>query len=210
MRNDIIGFHLCVSDISRGSGASRHNHRLGPKRNFVTGLAPGVVALIAFALLANRRLKIARRKVQQAKDLADHREFERNLAQPSPVSKRNANWRKKLSIPMRNWPNTRSMPRLPNSRFGAGHKINNPLLGILSHLELVSKHDERTEVEQCIEGAKRIPSAVQGLLDYARPGPLLLGKVSLFRLVGETLKFVDANPCFAISRLQILSRSTRL
>ena len=38
--------------------------------------------------------------------------------------------------------------------------------------------------------------AVRGLLDYARPGPLVLGKVSLFKLVSETLKFVEHQPMF--------------
>src|SRR5271165_6009536 len=83
--------------------------------------------------------------------------------------------------------------------LGAAHEINNPLLGIMSHLELECKHttgEQRMEVEQCIEGTKRISSAVRGLLDYARPGPLLLGKVSLFKLVAETLKFVEHQPLF--------------
>jgi len=83
--------------------------------------------------------------------------------------------------------------------LGAAHEINNPLLGIMSHLELewkVAAGERRTEIEQCLEGAKRISSAVRGLLDYARPGPLLLGKVNLFKLVAETLKFVEHQPMF--------------
>lgn len=63
--------------------------------------------------------------------------------------------------------------------LGAAHEINNPLLGILSHLELEWKdagEEQRTEIEQCIEGAKRISSAVRGLLDFARPGPLKLSR----------------------------------
>ena len=43
--------------------------------------------------------------------------------------------------------------------LGAAHEINNPLLGILSHLELEWKDasgERREEIEQCIEGAKRI------------------------------------------------------
>src|ERR1035438_5590376 len=46
--------------------------------------------------------------------------------------------------------------------LGAAHEINNPLLGILSHLELEWKDargERREEIEQCIEGAKRISSA---------------------------------------------------
>src|ERR1700751_609549 len=41
--------------------------------------------------------------------------------------------------------------------LGAAHEINNPLLGILSHLELeldTAVEDERHEIEQCIEAAR--------------------------------------------------------
>ena len=42
--------------------------------------------------------------------------------------------------------------------LGAAHEINNPLLGILSHLELELKAttdpEQRQEIEQCIAGAK--------------------------------------------------------
>src|SRR5579862_7745421 len=54
--------------------------------------------------------------------------------------------------------------------LGAAHEINNPLLGILSHLELElrSSNDsvDRSEIEQCIVGAKRISSTLRGLVDY--------------------------------------------
>ncbi len=57
--------------------------------------------------------------------------------------------------------------------LGAAHEINNPLLGILSHLELELKNCEdpsdRVEIEQCIAGAKRISSTLRGLLNYATP-----------------------------------------
>ena len=52
-----------------------------PATGFVAGLALGAVILIAFALVARGRLTAPRGKVQQANDLADHREYERNLAQ---------------------------------------------------------------------------------------------------------------------------------
>ena len=58
------------------------------------------------------------------------------------------------------------------------------------------RDERREEIEQCIEGAKRISSAVRGLLDYARPGPLTLSKVNLWRLTDETLKFVAHQPMF--------------
>jgi signal transduction histidine kinase len=81
--------------------------------------------------------------------------------------------------------------------LGAAHEINNPLLGILSHLELelrTASGDERVEIEQCIEGAKRISVTLRALMNYARPGPLVLSKVNLNRLVSETLNFLQHQP----------------
>src|SRR5690348_1885162 len=82
--------------------------------------------------------------------------------------------------------------------LGAAHEINNPLLGILSHLELELKSaedgDARIEIEQCIEGTKRISATIRGLINYARPGPLLLSKINLDRLVNETLAFLCHQP----------------
>jgi signal transduction histidine kinase len=82
--------------------------------------------------------------------------------------------------------------------LGAAHEINNPLLGILSHLELELKvaadPEERQEIEQCIAGAKRISSTLHGLVNYARPGPLVLSKISLHRLVTDTLAFIEPQP----------------
>jgi signal transduction histidine kinase len=82
--------------------------------------------------------------------------------------------------------------------LGAAHEINNPLLGILSHLELELKNSqdpaERAEVEQCIAGAKRISSTLRGLLNYARPSPPLLSKIYLGRLVVDTIAFLENQP----------------
>jgi signal transduction histidine kinase len=81
--------------------------------------------------------------------------------------------------------------------LGAAHEINNPLLGILSHLELERKTataDERTEIEQCIEAARRISITLRSLMNYARPGPLILSKVNLHRLVSDTLAFLQHQP----------------
>jgi hypothetical protein len=58
--------------------------------SFVAELILGVVALIAFALLARKRLKSARHKLRRANSLADHSECERNLARQELV-KGNAN-----------------------------------------------------------------------------------------------------------------------
>jgi signal transduction histidine kinase len=82
--------------------------------------------------------------------------------------------------------------------LGAAHEINNPLLGILSHLELELKNcsdpGDRVEIEQCIAGAKRISSTLRGLLNYARPSPPLLSKISLSRLVVDTIAFLENQP----------------
>src|ERR1700751_1865464 len=90
--------------------------------------------------------------------------------------------------------------------LGAAHEINNPLLGILSHLELELKEavdpDERQEIEQCIAGAKRISSTLHGLVNYARPGPLVLSKISLYRLVSDALAFLEHQPMMRGQQLE--------
>ena len=82
--------------------------------------------------------------------------------------------------------------------LGAAHEINNPLLGILSHLELelksASDSDQRWEIEQCISGTKRIAASLRGLVNYARPGPLVLSNLNLHRLVTDTLSFLEGQP----------------
>ena len=82
--------------------------------------------------------------------------------------------------------------------LGAVHEINNPLLGILSHLELELKScqdsSQRTEIQQCIAGARRISSTLHGLVNYARPSPPLLSKISLVRLASDTIAFLENQP----------------
>jgi signal transduction histidine kinase len=81
--------------------------------------------------------------------------------------------------------------------LGAAHEINNPLLGILSHLELeldMAVEDERHEIEQCIEAARRISVTLRSLMNYARPSPLILSKLNLHRLVSDTLAFLQHQP----------------
>jgi len=81
--------------------------------------------------------------------------------------------------------------------LGAAHEINNPLLGILSHLELEQKSapaEGRHEIEQCIEAARRISVTLRSLMNYARPSPLILSKLNLHRLVDETLAFLQHQP----------------
>ncbi len=90
--------------------------------------------------------------------------------------------------------------------LGAAHGINNPLLGILSHLELELKTaddpDRRWEIEQCIAGTKRISATLRGLVNYARPGPLVLSNLSLHRLVTDTLSFLEGQPVLRGKRVQ--------
>ncbi len=172
-----------------------------PSSAFVGGLAVGISLLVVAALLARARLKAIRQELQKARELADHREYERNLAQHELVRRLEeerelAKEKLQFDSQLAEYEKYASLAQLA---LGAAHEINNPLLGIMSHLELEWKDacgEQRIEIEQCIEGAKRISSAVRGLLDYARPGPLLLGKVNLFKLVAETLKFVDHQPMF--------------
>jgi len=81
--------------------------------------------------------------------------------------------------------------------LGAAHEINNPLLGILSHLELELKNvppEGCHEIEQCIEAARRISVTLRSLMNYARPSPLILSKLNLHRLVAETLAFLQHQP----------------
>jgi signal transduction histidine kinase len=90
--------------------------------------------------------------------------------------------------------------------LGAAHGINNPLLGILSHLELELKSakdpEQRWEVEQCIAGTKRISSTLRGLVNYARPGPLVLSSLCLRRLVSDTLGFLEGQPALRGKRTE--------
>ena len=90
--------------------------------------------------------------------------------------------------------------------LGAAHSINNPLLGILSHLELelksASDPDQRWEIEQCIAGTKRISATLRGLVNYARPGPLVLSNLSLHRLVTDTLSFLEGQPALRGKRAE--------
>src|SRR5271157_431674 len=170
-------------------------------------VATGIIVLGAAVLIAFARLRAARAETARTHELAVHLEYERDLAQKELVRKleqeRELNKEKlQFESQLNEFEKYASLAQLA---LGAAHEINNPLLGILSHLELEWKdadEERRTEIEQCIEGAKRISSAVRGLLDYARPGPLKLSQVNLPRLVTDTLKFVEHQPLFRQIHLQ--------
>ncbi|MGA3054282.1 MAG: ATP-binding protein [Candidatus Korobacteraceae bacterium] len=178
-----------------------------PNGGFWGGIAVGFVVLLVVAVLAKTRIKAAEREAARSKELADHREYERNMAQQELLRRLEeerelAKEKMQFESQLNDYEKYASLAQLA---LGAAHEINNPLLGILSHLELEWKDasgEPREEIEQCIEGAKRISSAVRGLLNYARPGPLMLSKVNLSRLAAETLKFLEHQPMFRQIELQ--------
>lgn len=138
-------------------------------------------------------------QLKEARDLTQERERERDLAQDElfrrlyeeqELNKEKTQFQAQLA-------EYEKYAALAQLALGAAHEINNPLLGILSHLELELKNatgEARAEIEQCIEGAKRISSTLRGLLNYARPGPLVLSRISLHRLVADTLTFLENQP----------------
>lgn len=140
------------------------------------------------------------KELKQARELIAQREQERDLAQEEvfrrlyeerELNKEKAQFQAQLA----EYEKYAALARLA---LGAAHEINNPLLGILSHLELelnaASDAEQRAEIEQCINGAKRISNTLRGLVNYARPGPLVLSKISLNRLVTDTLGFLEGQP----------------
>ena len=169
--------------------------------------AIALLLLLAVVAVFRARIKAAWREAARAGELAEHREYERNAAQQELV--RRLEEERKLAKEKIQFESQLSefekYASLAQLALGAAHEINNPLLGILSHLELEWKdagEERRVEIEQCIEGAKRISSAVRGLLDYARPGPLKLSTVNLHRMGTETLKFLEHQPMFRQISLQ--------
>lgn len=166
-----------------------------------SGVAFGLVLSVVIAVFSRTRVKSAENEIVRLKELANHCEHERNVAQQELLRRLEeerelAKEKMQFESQLSDYEKYASLAQLA---LGAAHEINNPLLGILSHLELEwrdATDERREEIEQCIEGAKRISSAVRGLLDYARPGPLTLSKVNLWRLADETLKFVAHQPMF--------------
>ena len=171
------------------------------------GFAVGFILAILIAIFSRTRVKAAEGELTRLQELADHREYERNVAQQELVKRLGeerelAKEKMQFESQLSDYEKFASLAQLA---LGAAHEINNPLLGILSHLELERRgadEEQREEIDQCIEGAKRISMAVRGLLDYARPGPLTLSKVNLRRLAEETLNFVGHQPMFRQIELQ--------
>ena len=158
-------------------------------------------------LTQKRELQKAIKDLKEARETAQQRERERDSAQDElfrrlyeqrELNKEKLQFQGQLA-------EYEKYAALAQLALGAAHEINNPLLGILSHLELELKKaegEERTEIEQCIDGAKRISSTLRGLLNYARPGPLVLSKISLQRLVVDTLSFLEHQPMMRGKKLE--------
>ena len=158
-----------------------------------------LIAIVGWAVEKQRRHRLEL-LAGQAVEAAQQREKERDLAQDE-LFRRLSDERElvqektQFQAQLAEYEKYAALAQLA---LGAAHEINNPLLGILSHLELELKSaedgDVRIEIEQCIEGTKRISTTIRGLINYARPGPLLLSKINLDRLVDETLAFLCHQP----------------
>ncbi len=172
------------------------------------GIAAGLAGGALLYLIARVHYRKLSEQVRLAFELAEHSERERDLAQQELVRRLEeerelAKEKIQFEAQLADYEKYAALAQLA---LGAANEINNPLLGILSHLEWerTKAADEATreEIDQCIEGAKRISSAVRGLLNYARPGPLLLGRIHLDRLVAETVAFIAHQPMFRTIRLE--------
>jgi signal transduction histidine kinase len=173
---------------------------------FLFYVLPSLLLGLAVAFLAGRyaekNVRQLTAELEKALETARVREHERDSAQEELIHKLQeerelAREKMQFESQLSEYEKYAALAQLA---LGAAHEINNPLLGILSHLELELRDktnpEERAEIEQCIEGAKRISSTIRGLLNYTRPEPLLLSKVSLERLVTDTLNFLCHQPMF--------------
>lgn len=91
--------------------------------------------------------------------------------------------------------------------LGAAHEINNPLLGITSYIELLIEDEKdiekKTQAKQVLDSAYRISETVRGLLNFARPSPPSFTKISINKLISETMSFLNHQPLF--KRIKIVT-----
>jgi signal transduction histidine kinase len=174
-----------------------------PIIDFLLGcLCLGIVLSVSFGRFVSNHILNLARELEKSMRAVEQRERERDHAQQELI-KRLQEERELVKERMQfesQLAEYEKYAALAQLALGAAHEINNPLLGILSHLELELKQtegsEERMEIEQCIEGTKRISATIRGLINYARPGPLQLGKLNLDRLVSETFAFLYHQPMF--------------
>ena len=171
-------------------------------------IAVALALVLAGVCIRNRDLTRVNAELKRARDLTAVRERERDLAQQELLQKLEeerelVKQKLQFEAQLSEYEKYASLAQLA---LGAAHEINNPLLGILSHLELELKEapegERREEIEQCIEGIKRISLAVRGLLNYARPAPLTISRLSVERLVAETMNFLRHQPMFRNIQVQ--------
>jgi signal transduction histidine kinase len=162
-------------------------------------LAVALALMIAFWTVDRRhrkdlapeleQAKLAIRQLERERDSAMEELF-RRFSEEGKLNKEKSQFQAQLA-------EYEKYAALAQLALGAAHEINNPLLGILSHLELelkTAQEEDRAEIEQCIECAKRISMTLRSLMNYARPAPLVLSKVNLHRLVSDTLAFLEHQP----------------
>ena len=170
-----------------------------------------VVGLLCSLTVAEIVYRHANRKIAELRGtiaLVEQRERERDSAQQELINRLQEERelaREKLQFEAQ-LTDYEKYAALAQLALGAAHEINNPLLGILSHLELELKAardpDLREELEQCIQGAKRISSTIGGLINYARPAPPLLSRINIARLVDDTFAFLEHQPLFRSIKLE--------
>jgi signal transduction histidine kinase len=174
----------------------------------LTAFAALLVISFLFFRLQRQRLNKLNEELSRSQKLAKDRERERDLAQEElfrrlyeerELNKDKVQFQSQLA-------EYEKYAALAQLALGAAHEINNPLLGILSHLELELKKEQdperHLEIEQCIAGARRISSTLRGLVNYARPTPPVLNRISLARLVAETLVFLEHQPILRKKQLR--------
>jgi len=197
---------ICMLLMPESLHAIRWNHLLSVY--FLPLAFAAVVVMFVVWRLHREDLEELTTELKRTKGLAEQRERERDLAQEEvfrrlyeerELNKEKIQFQAKLA-------EYEKYAALAQLALGAAHEINNPLLGILSHLELELKAssdpERRTEIEQCISGAKRISATLKGLVNYARPGPLILSKLSLHRLVSDTFGFLENQPMLRGKQLE--------
>jgi len=162
-------------------------------------LVVGLALLAGFCRAQHYECESLKQELEQLQATLGQRERERDTAlqelflrfsEEGKLSKEKSQFQAKLA-------EYEKYAALTQLALGAAHEINNPLLGILSHLELELNNtpaEARNEIEQCIEAARRISVTLRSLMNYARPSPLILSKLNLHRLVSETVAFLQHQP----------------